>query len=493
MSLSLLTDMQREIAKKWPQFPLYCSTWEAISLQQNEFIAKIAHMALKENPVLDGQLHLLHVAVIFLNHDAVESFLQAGANPNQPDQYGWTPLHFAALATDRRMMEHLSRHKAGHDLKTMQGWTPQDIFAFVDRAPPKSISLIYEDAEGKRELLTPQKFEELTHARYTNSCKAEANLLNQYRKTSKAYPLSDAYDYIRNLNSLTDAPPPFVMKPIKESVGFGIFTNRKILKNTIIGEYTGYHAKEKVDGKYLLGHVNAQEWRNHTAMINDGFPNCYLFTIEGPIKRHFLISIEEIPPGKELCWNYGPTRLKMIPYIELREKELESFMKNNSIDSLIENHKTIGAMSLSDNHLARFSQVEKLHYLLQTPSALFRLGVKGVLSTEDVQRLYAYAIESKLISEEYRKTDIPNGLKEFNDFMQKWKNSCPLTTDAFGALVLKIPEVRGIDNTLNIMKAWIEKIDAQLMKSTSSFSASPFSMSPFIDAMVCRQLQTLPI
>ncbi|XP_005852896.2 PREDICTED: neurogenic locus notch homolog protein 4-like [Myotis brandtii] len=86
-------------------------------------------------PLLDGgacpQAHTagtgetpLHLAARFSRPTAARRLLESGANPNQPDRAGRTPLHTAVAADAREVCQLLLRHRqTSVDARTVDGTT----------------------------------------------------------------------------------------------------------------------------------------------------------------------------------------------------------------------------------------------------------------------------------------------------------------------------------------------------------------------------------
>ena len=63
------------------------------------------------------------------NKEAIELLLTHGADVNERNSYGLTPLHFAAAAGDKEIIELLLAHGADVNAATKDGKTPADIAA----------------------------------------------------------------------------------------------------------------------------------------------------------------------------------------------------------------------------------------------------------------------------------------------------------------------------------------------------------------------------
>ncbi|KAJ3087259.1 hypothetical protein HK102_011472 [Quaeritorhiza haematococci] len=93
------------------------------------------HVECKDGP--NKSMWPLHFAVRSRDHNIVKALLEAGARPNDVDQWGATPLHYAVqeskfdVNTSLRIERLLVKHNANVNAKDKQGRTPLHI-AFVD-------------------------------------------------------------------------------------------------------------------------------------------------------------------------------------------------------------------------------------------------------------------------------------------------------------------------------------------------------------------------
>ena len=69
----------------------------------------------------------LHSAVSRLQSDVARILLEAGANPNLPQQRGYTPLHSAAHLDDLELAKLLLAHGADPRVADDDGKLPRDL------------------------------------------------------------------------------------------------------------------------------------------------------------------------------------------------------------------------------------------------------------------------------------------------------------------------------------------------------------------------------
>lgn len=84
----------------------------------------------------------LHYAAAEANADSVHSLLAGGADPNAQDNNGWTPLHFAAQATSVRVTQQLLEAGAEIDARDSYGNTPLSGAAFSSKGRGELILLL---------------------------------------------------------------------------------------------------------------------------------------------------------------------------------------------------------------------------------------------------------------------------------------------------------------------------------------------------------------
>lgn len=114
---------------------------------------------------------------------------------------------------------------------------------------------------------------------------------------------------------------------INQKVGYGVFANQEIAKNTCIGEYTGLIRKrswfEGDNNIYCFEYpileykrssyvIDARLMGNHTRFINHSTePNIDSILVYHEKKRHIVLyANKRIQKGSQLCYDYGPSYWK---------------------------------------------------------------------------------------------------------------------------------------------------------------------------------------
>ena len=129
--------------------------------------------------------------------------------------------------------------------------------------------------------------------------------------------------------------PQVSVRWIDDEIGFGVFAAERILPCTFIGEYTGLVQKRKKrhihESNYCIRYtawqvgkkiyvIDAEQMGNFTRHINHSDqPNTTLACayFQG-FPRILILSLCEIPEGKQLTFDYGKTFWKQSPQINKR-------------------------------------------------------------------------------------------------------------------------------------------------------------------------------
>ena len=116
--------------------------------------------------------------------------------------------------------------------------------------------------------------------------------------------------------------PDITIAWIDPTLGYGVFTNRAILRQTFVGEYTGIVRKRRLFGRFKndycfdytigLGRetpyvIDAERHGNFTRYINHSEePNLEAASaLSNGIMHMIFYAIIDIPPGAQLSCNYG--------------------------------------------------------------------------------------------------------------------------------------------------------------------------------------------
>jgi SET domain-containing protein len=130
--------------------------------------------------------------------------------------------------------------------------------------------------------------------------------------------------------------PRMTVRWIDEEIGFGLFAAERILPCLYVGEYTGLIQERKTkhikESNYCVRYtawpmgkrqyvIDAQNMGNFTRFINHSdSPNISLVCAYWRgLPRLIFISLQEIPKGAQLTFDYGKTFWKQSPGIVKRK------------------------------------------------------------------------------------------------------------------------------------------------------------------------------
>lgn len=153
--------------------------------------------------------------------------------------------------------------------------------------------------------------------------KVRARLLAKWLDESRALTgLTVAEERLMLMLSLEEARlAPMSVAKVSELVGYGVFADRAIRRQDVIGEYTGVLRKNRAgdeNNRYLAGTrpygpvddfvIDGQDEGNLTRFINHSFktPNVRSEHVFYDQRWHRVLRADrDIRPGEQLLWNYG--------------------------------------------------------------------------------------------------------------------------------------------------------------------------------------------
>lgn len=85
---------------------------------------------------------MIFKAFVEKRYDEVERLILSGVDVNEKDGYDWTPIHWACLSDNERLVELLLQHgaQASVNTKDVDGWTP--LHLACDRDNEKIVALL---------------------------------------------------------------------------------------------------------------------------------------------------------------------------------------------------------------------------------------------------------------------------------------------------------------------------------------------------------------
>ncbi|MCB1135445.1 MAG: SET domain-containing protein, partial [Chlamydiia bacterium] len=164
-----------------------------------------------------------------------------------------------------------------------------------------------------------------------------------------------------------------------------------IPKGTIVTEYLGqWVGSADIRSNYRWGPIDGLHMRNYGGMVEDGFPNVaaiYLYNIDDIPLRIVFVAVEEIAAGEMVTVHYGMNHsVKILCHEEYRLQAMVRFFSANPLDKMVTRIVALRGMTASEKRWKHCLELEnlvvKLRYLFQTPGALMRLMLDGVIAPE---------------------------------------------------------------------------------------------------------------
>lgn len=350
-----------------------------------------------EKPLNPFKLSVLDLAIMKGRESLVAKLLAAGAKVDEPDLFGWLPIHHACLAGDA-IFQRVVKGGAKPDAQTAAGASCEDIrrYAGIDELATSLTKLSIED-EAENPVRTLQK--------YTDYPYYEGDGLQKLWQTKP----SDLKPAVRKLvdSSLSEGTKTSIRKT---QAGWGLFAEESIPFEKIIIPYSGTYGswEEKLDlttgltakatwQRYQLGRVNAETVGNVARFANEGFPNSMIMELplyRGSLDWYTLVACDKegIAAGDEILWDYGMGEclLKWNSLYTIPNKEaMRSFIKMHpfhEIDRFIMEHslRFNPQMPFTKENHSLHQQAEgylsKLYYCFHTPAAVVDLWCESLIT-----------------------------------------------------------------------------------------------------------------
>lgn len=308
------------------------------------------------------QLPLLSLAILMNRITLVSKLLDAGANLEQRDKFGWLPIHHAALASHELFQFIVSKTK-GDVLtkKTLLGGICEHLRMYAGLAenskslqklqieletgkkvpfnvkehlamfgmtqytdgpfyPPENLKALWMQTKSEE---TPEELDKILEAMLEKVMKNPTKLLIKTSEICKDMP--------RNWGLFADEDLPIGTGTVTYGGKyFGLPTNDTLL-NVLEGKPVSY--------PYVLIDVDAETIGNGGRFANEGFPNCANATVNnvnGLTNIHLIYIIKEggVKKGEELFWDYGQGEAKLkwnSLYRIPNSAEMREFVKKNTI------------------------------------------------------------------------------------------------------------------------------------------------------------------
>lgn len=361
------------------------------------------------SPFSRHQVTALHIAVMKNREAVVKALIKAGANVYQVDKYGWTPLHHAALVSDRLVQE-LLKCEGLKDQKTLLGGDYENLMCLTGRkAPPAQAEVSYmpcdtdevesfdEERLGVRyidDCLWPK---EMLYELWTRAPKEKGgNTLTQQHVRSELYP------------TLSSSPVKMTIKDKGPEFGVEVLAAEDLEPFRLIGQYTGKITKqmgvgeltysfifEQIEGGTIS--VDAAKEGNWTRFMNDGFPNVIAFNLFNTAgqkwrKVFFVADPDGVRSQEPLLYDYNWTyfTLKWGEYKLMGREKMRKFFSHfdESYQELKARHRAMQEFSLNGRPIPYLDKLSyqalesRLLYPFQTPMALMDLVFSQVIDPQ---------------------------------------------------------------------------------------------------------------
>lgn len=403
------------------------------------------------------------IIAVMQKRDAVVAKLLACAsvvrNIDKTDQFGWTALHHAAIAS-QTIFQMLIGAGANQACTTPFRGTCKDLQALTSLEPtPYSKAKVtgFPDTIRYRDLPYFPKPKDLWQLNNTVKDPLLGSVLSR---------------------NWREDPPLVKVAPFRIG-GSQLVAGERIPKGKVIGEYGGayntygndfpkFSELSKNTHSYAFFNFDAKEMGNAQRFINSDFPNLASFShIVNGVQKVFYCAVEEIKEGEPLVIDYGPLAYDVAygPQMLSRRKEMHDFFKKgvkniiSEIDQLKrENRIKIDFVKVVD----QLRLTNNLYFPLCNPLALIDLHFSNIVPCREWVDFY---------NADHPLIEI--WIKQFNNsatFLSLLLNR--LSQIAPRPLLNEwVAEHQDSMNLMTLMKG-IEKIDAELNKGNADFKGA---------------------
>lgn len=362
---------------------------------------KINHLATRY------KLTAAMVATIMGDLDILKKLHERGANLKLQDHKGWTVVHHAIVGKQQKIVSWLRGKIEGLEEVTEK----ISRLIFQNEATFSSARITYSEDGKSFSEINPAKFKELTGANYVEEYRMSARQLIETWKQEQPAENELEIVYREGYEDSKTHPADLYLSPIKkddmghslESVGFGVFTRKKIRIGKVFGEYLGEIIEDAGTVKadhYFLDPISGKKSRNLGPMINHGPPNCAFAKIPNPDKlgsltRHVIFALDDIPPHTQLLVNYGTQLLIDVDgFYLLQPKAAIDYFRSFDILKFMENLEPKYAW----NDLQKIQQkLSRVEYIMRSKKDLL------LLHCEDILPLTALSLKAMRVFCEKRK------------------------------------------------------------------------------------------
>jgi hypothetical protein len=372
---------------------------------------------------------------------------------DKQDEFGWTPLHHAAFATDEIFQE-LIHAKADRTIKNNFGGTPDDIksltshhigsvsaphvFVALEDGTEIPVSEIAQDKLRLRELLDLEEYRDLPyyppeqqHILWRAFHPEQYSPATIYEKWKRNPPklLIRKCDALKHLPESTSTKELVAYEdmPLGRIIGpySGVYDTTK---NVHVVSLTVELYRQEKTYDYSLPPIYAHEIGNALSIANFGFPNItYLQESVGDGSEHKVYVSGGVKKGEGLLWDYGPGSFALsygkqvlLGREEMRQffrTDLSTIVKSVSVKSLAmiasqSKLRNPGSAKKAEQLLREYTasnlERSRLTYPLSSPGAVLDLHFSGIVSAKAWLELF----DNPEIS-----------------FMQNWKKFYPFAAE----------------------------------------------------------------
>ncbi|MCE5319381.1 MAG: ankyrin repeat domain-containing protein [Parachlamydia sp.] len=438
----------------------------------------------------------MHIAVMTNSLDAAQVLLDSGkCQLDETDQNGATALHHAAVLGSMLFIQLLVSNGANETFQDGYGGTYQDILRLChQKIDPAAQKVFVRIASGTVQEETGIQFFQRTKATLIDAdCLLSPLLwLENWENIQHAEKLN-ARDVALRDRYLARRPAPVFWMDHDPSVGYYLRAGQKIPRFTILGDYLGkidpIERKTKCDNHKQMvlqkanqlkdwqkpffyhdspemqyGHssIDAFAFRGQMALVADSFPNIVtrpIWRANGVYQRVIFVAAQDIDMGEILSIDYGNEHeVKRIPFKELRSEAMDTFFKTHSQDALIDILKKENSRSANlDQQLERLANVAMVNYLLNSPTAMLKLYLTGLISLATLNELFKlkitpgedpFSLAVAMFRGQSMQEKFFHAMLQFDEECQKCKDPA-LVAQAKKDLLEKI----GVCNTLELYTA----------------------------------------
>jgi hypothetical protein len=401
-----------------------------------------AHPDLIDAPSRYYQTTALTLAVMKDRFSVVNELLQAKADPNNGDEFGWTPMIHSALAS-KKISSILLKKSGDPERISFNGVSFESLCELTAKETnlKSMVRLTLFDSKNKCIATSKKNLESVMG-------------LSEYRSKSFYHPQHLQYLWSQSNSDdcvhkgyyeliQTGCKMGFPLLAIKNDEKLrelgvekaqGLFSGQTIAKGQLISTYVGESIeKEDVDflevifglktvSAYLFEPIDAARVGNEARMINDGFPNT--FPVKAGHEVYFL-ALRSIKNEEELLFNYGASDINLRWGRYLIKNKLEAYrLFRQRYAEIFEDDREIGLAKRSPSRITsdiifrHLTMAASVSYVFFTPQLLIDFVINQVVSVEQIKNLKTLDYVSALSQTDYT---VFSWINELIDYLAKFE------------------------------------------------------------------------